>query len=209
MPQLSAPCGPSGNRANTLLLAHPSLAHPYDKNQSSKGEKLKKQAFLLIAAFLCMGLSVSSLFAQAPTATFRMLDVPVDTWVNYAISADGSVMAANVGGEIFRWTSEQGFVDLGAGNFLNSSIGISADGSTIAATIVGPDGLTNPGRWQAATGWMSLGHPVKGCSMVVLSGRAGISVERRSWNSWAQPSQGSEQPCQRDLRRRLDHCRIL
>ena len=111
-----------------------------------------------------MGLSVSS-FAQAPTATFRMLDVGADTWVNFALSADGSVVAANVGGEIFRWTAEQGFVDLGAGDFLTSSIGISADGSTIAATILGPDGLTNPGRWQEATGWISLGHPVKGCSM--------------------------------------------
>jgi hypothetical protein len=46
-------------------------------------------------------------------------------------------VAANVGGEIFRWSAEQGFVDLGAGYFLNSSVGISADGSTIAATIVG------------------------------------------------------------------------
>jgi probable HAF family extracellular repeat protein len=111
-----------------------------------------------------MGLSVPS-FAQAPTATFRMLDVGGDTWVNLALSADGSVVAANVGGEIFRWTAEQGFVDLGAGYFLNSSVGISADGSTIAATIVGPDGLTTPGRWQEATGWMNLGHPANGCSM--------------------------------------------
>jgi probable HAF family extracellular repeat protein len=94
-----------------------------------------------------------------------MLDVPANTWVNYAISADGNVLAANVGGEIFRWTAEQGFVDLGAGDFLNSSIGISADGSTITATIVGPDGYTNPGRWKQTTGWVNLGHPTKGCVM--------------------------------------------
>ena len=111
-----------------------------------------------------MGLSVSS-SAQAPTATFRMLDVGAETWVNFALSADGSVVAANVGGEIFRWTAEQGFVDLGAGDFLNSSIGISADGSSIAATIVGPDGYTNPGRWRETTGWVSLGHTTKGCAV--------------------------------------------
>jgi uncharacterized membrane protein len=94
-----------------------------------------------------------------------MIDVPAQTWVNYAISADGSVIAANIGGEIFRWTAAQGFVDLGAGYFLDSSIGISADGSTITATIVGQDGLSNPGRWRQSTGWINLGHPAKGCSM--------------------------------------------
>jgi probable HAF family extracellular repeat protein len=56
-------------------------------------------------------------------------------------------------------------VDLGAGDFLNSSIGISADGSSIAATIVGPDGYTNPGRWRETTGWVSLGHTTKGCAV--------------------------------------------
>jgi len=94
-----------------------------------------------------------------------MIDVPVNTWVNYALSSDGKVLAANVGGEIYRWTAEQGFVDLGAGYFLDSSIGISADGSTITGTIVGPDGYTNPGRWRETTGWMNLGHPNKDCTM--------------------------------------------
>ena len=123
-----------------------------------------KRVLLVIAICLLTGLSAFSA-TQAPAATFQMITVPVDTWVNYAISADGRVLAANVGGEIFRWTAEQGFVDLGAGDFLNSSIGISADGSTIAGTIVGPDGLTNPGRWRQSTGWISLGHTAKGCSM--------------------------------------------
>ena len=122
-----------------------------------------KNVLILIA--ICLLLLPVLAAAQAPTATFRMIEPPVDTWVNYAISADGSVVAANVGGEIYRWTESDGFVDLGAGDFLNSSIGISADGSTIAATIVGTDGLTNPGRWRQSTGWISLGHPAKGCSM--------------------------------------------
>jgi uncharacterized membrane protein len=94
-----------------------------------------------------------------------MLDVPGNTWVSYAISADGNALAANVGGEIFRWTPDQGFVDLGASDPLSTSIGISADGSTIATTIAGPDGYTNPGRWRETTGWVSLGHPAKGCVM--------------------------------------------
>ncbi|HWZ83723.1 MAG TPA: hypothetical protein VNW47_13920 [Terriglobales bacterium] len=125
---------------------------------------MKKNLFLLFAV-LCMVLSAFSSAEQPQAPTFQMLTPPVNTWVNYAISADGSVIAANVGGEIFRWTATQGFVDLGAGDFLNSSIGISADGSTIAATIVGPDGLTNPGRWRQSTGWTSLGHLPKGCQM--------------------------------------------
>jgi probable HAF family extracellular repeat protein len=125
---------------------------------------LKKQALLLITIWLCAGLAVSSP-AQAPTATFQMLNVPADTWANYALSADGSVVAANVGGEIFRWTADQGFVDLGAGYFLSSSIGISADGTTITGTIIGEDGLSTPGRWRESTGWINLGHPAKGCSL--------------------------------------------
>jgi uncharacterized membrane protein len=122
-----------------------------------------KRTLILIA--ICLLALPVAYAAQAPSATFQMIDVPVQTWVNYAISADGSVVAANVGGEIFRWTADQGFVDLGAGYFLDSSIGISADGSTITATIVGEDGLSDPGRWRQSTGWLNLGHTAKGCSM--------------------------------------------
>jgi hypothetical protein len=134
--------------------------------QNSDRLKVKSLKRVLLLVSLCVLMSLCALsVAQTPSATLRMIDVPIDTWVNYAISADGSVVAANVGGEIFRWTSDQGFVDLGAGDFLNSSVGISADGSTIAATIVGPDGNTNPGRWRQSTSWISLGHPAKGCVM--------------------------------------------
>lgn len=147
------------------LLCTPSLADQSDKNQISEGEQLKKLLFLLLAVCLCTSLAVASSAQQAPAATFEMLNQPANTWVNYGMSADGSVLAANVSGEIYRWTAAQGFVDLGAGDPLNSSIGISADGTTIASTIIGPDGLTNPGRWRESTGWVSLGHLAKGCSM--------------------------------------------
>jgi uncharacterized membrane protein len=111
-----------------------------------------------LCALLCFS---ASSWAQV---TFQRIASPVPpTWSNFALSKDGKVMAANYGGEIFRWTSAGGFVDLGLGDFLNSSIGISADGNTIVSGRVGPDGNTNPAMWQQATGWVDLGHPAEGC----------------------------------------------
>ena len=98
--------------------------------------------------------------------TFQKLAWPVaPTWSNFSLSRDGTVMAANYGGEIFRWTQADGFVDLGMGDFLNSSVGISADGTTIVTGHVGPDGYTNPAIWQKSTGWVDLGYPAGGCLM--------------------------------------------
>ena len=85
------------------------------------------------------------------------------SWVNYAFSYNAKAMAANYGGELFRWTPSGGFVDLGPGDPYNSSIGISADGKTIVGGIVGSDGNTTPAMWQEATGWVNLGHPAEGC----------------------------------------------
>jgi uncharacterized membrane protein len=87
------------------------------------------------------------------------------SWVNFAFSHSGKAMAANYGGELFRWTASGGFVDLGPGDPFNSSIGISADGKTVVGGIVGTDGNTTPGMWQQATGWVNLGHPAEGCVM--------------------------------------------
>jgi uncharacterized membrane protein len=109
----------------------------------------------------CVLLCVSaSAWAQV---TFRQLQSPIQTWSNYALSKDGKVMAANFGGEIFRWTSGAGFHDLGLGDTFNSSIGISADGETIVTGRTGADGNTNPAMWQRSTGWVDLGHPAEGC----------------------------------------------
>jgi len=90
--------------------------------------------------------------------------VPV-SWVNFAFSYNGKVMAANYGGEIYRWTSAGGFVDLGPGDPFNSSIGISEDGKTIVSGIMGSDGNTAPAMWQQETNWVNLGHPAEGCVM--------------------------------------------
>jgi uncharacterized membrane protein len=94
---------------------------------------------------------------------FQQLTSPIQSWSNYALSRNGKVMAANIGGEIFRWTSASGFVDLGLGDIFNSSIGISADGNTIVTGRTGSDGNSNPAMWQQGTGWVDLGHPAEGC----------------------------------------------
>jgi len=112
---------------------------------------------------MCLLFSVSAL---AQSVTFQYLSNPQgNTWANYSLSADGKTMAANLGGEIYLWTLAGGFTDLGTGDFLNSNIGISADGSTITSTRVGSDGLTNASLWKQGTGWIDLGIPRNGCSI--------------------------------------------
>ncbi|MGH9494863.1 MAG: hypothetical protein ACRD3B_07700, partial [Candidatus Sulfotelmatobacter sp.] len=108
-------------------------------------------------ALLCYSLSAWS------QVRFKQFQKPLGTWSNVALSADGNVMAINLGGDIARWTATDGFLHLGQGDIFSSSIGISADGNTIVAGRVGPDGDTNPAMWQKATGWVDLGHPTEGC----------------------------------------------
>ncbi len=114
--------------------------------------------------------ALSALVCLAASAVAQVkLDIitsPVEpTWVNAALSKNGQVMAANYGGEIFRWTAAGGFVDLGTSDLFNSSIGVSADGNTIVTGRTGTDGNANPAMWQQATGWVNLGHPAEGCSL--------------------------------------------
>jgi probable HAF family extracellular repeat protein len=91
------------------------------------------------------------------------LKLPIGAFFqNYALSADGNVMAANLGGEMFRWVRGKGYTDLGP---TDGSIAISADGSAITSGIVGADGLVNASLWKTATGWVNLGHTAKGCNL--------------------------------------------
>ena len=114
---------------------------------------------------LCMLLAVSS-SVWAQTATFQMLTSPVqNSWANFALSRDGKVMAANYGGEIYRWTPNGGFVDLGPGDPNSSSVAISHDGSTIVSSLLGSDHAGTPGLWKQTTGWTNLGHPANGCNL--------------------------------------------
>ena len=133
-----------------------------------------------ILAGVC-GLMLSLTVSTAAQVKFEMLTSPVGpTWANFALSKNGKTMAANYGGEIFRWTATAGFVDLGPGDPYNSSIGISADGKTIVTGRIGADGNSNPAIWQQATGWTDLGHPAEGCLM------------DGSWgDSWAVSGDGS------------------
>lgn len=120
---------------------------------------------LFNAGLLCL-LSSLCLPAKAATATFQMITDPVQgTWANYALSGDGTVMAANYGGEIYRWTAAGGFQDLGPGDAFSSSIGISRDGSTIISGSSGTEPLTSPALWTK-NGMVDLGHPQNGCSQI-------------------------------------------
>jgi uncharacterized membrane protein len=145
--------------------------------------------FLVNAGLVCLfsGLCLS---AMAQTATFQIVADPITgTWTNYALSGDGSVMAANYGGEIYRWTAAGGFQDLGPGDVFDSSIGISRDGSTIISGHVGSDGYTSPALWNAS-GVVDLGHPSDGSPALANSWGSGYGVNANgsvavglAWNS--------------------------
>jgi uncharacterized membrane protein len=87
-------------------------------------------------------------------------------------------MAANYGGEIFRWTAEQGFQDLGPGDPYSSSIGISRDGSTIISGHIGSDGYAAPAIWNAG-GIVDLGHPSNGCTTIGNSWGSGYGLNAK------------------------------
>ena len=125
---------------------------------------------VVVCLFLCL-----SLPAWAGQATFEIITDPVVNWSNYAFSADGTVMAANYGGEIYRWTATNGFQYLGPGDSFNSSIGISADGSTIISGRVGTDGFTSPTIWKNGA-VVDLGHPKNGCTQLASSWGSGYGV---------------------------------
>src|SRR5579862_667495 len=130
---------------------------------------------LINAGLLCL-LSSLCLQAQAATAKFHIMTDPVQgTWSNYALSGDGTVMAANYGGEIYRWTAAGGFQDLGPGDTNSSSIGISRDGSTIISGYIGSDGFSRPAIWNAS-GLVDLGHPRNGCTTIGNSWGSGYGV---------------------------------
>ena len=128
------------------------------------GRRLAKTVVLTFVA-------ISSTLVRAQTPSFQKLINPTvsPTWSNYALSKDGTVMAANSGGRIYRWSSDTpkvpggGFTFLDQGTSLSSSIGISQDGSTIFASRPGRDRNVNPATWSRETGRNDMGHPANGC----------------------------------------------
>jgi len=131
--------------------------------------------WLVNAGLLCLCSSLC-LSAQAATATFQTISDPVQgTWSNYALSGDGTVMAANYGGEIYRWTATGGFQNLGLGDSFSSSIGISRDGSTIISGSSGTEPMTSPTLWTKS-GVVDLGHPRNGCWQIGNSWGSGYGI---------------------------------
>jgi len=127
---------------------------------------------------LCL-LSTLCLAQNTVKATFSIITDPIpNTWSNFALSGDGTVMAANYGGEIFRWTAAEGFQDLGPGDPYASSIGISRDGSTIISGHIGLDGYSAPAMWNAS-GIVDLGHPSNGCTAIGNSWGSGYGVNAK------------------------------
>jgi uncharacterized membrane protein len=131
--------------------------------------------YLIRAGLICLFFALC-LPAKASTATFQILADPLTgTWTNFALSGDGAVMAANYGGEIYRWTAESGFQDLGPGDSYSSSIGISRDGSAIISGYIGADGFSRPAIWNK-NGQVDLGHPANGCTRIGNSWGSGYGL---------------------------------
>jgi uncharacterized membrane protein len=124
--------------------------------------------------FLCSIVGMQAAIAE--TATFHIIKDPAQTWANYAFSGDGKVMAANYGGEIYRWTASGGFQDLGPGDPNSSAVGISSDGSTIISGHIGADGFASPALWKKGT-VIDLGHPANGCTQLDNSWGSGYGVD--------------------------------
>ena len=130
---------------------------------------------LIVATVVCLCFAFC-LIANAATATFQIIPDPVsNTFSNFALSGDGTVMAANYGGDVYRWTAASGFTFVGSGDPFNSSIGVSRDGSTIISAHIGADGFSSPTIWNPS-GMADLGHPSNGCTRVGNSWGSGYSL---------------------------------
>jgi hypothetical protein len=102
---------------------------------------------------------------EATAASFSVLTDPETApWATFAFDEEGQNLACNYGGHLYLWTNTGGFRALGEGHPLSSSIGISADGSTVCVTRArGDDGYRNAALWSASKGWRDLGYNLDGC----------------------------------------------
>src|SRR5664279_2482089 len=134
---------------------------------------MKKCLFAAVSIFLPIAFCLT---ASASSATFEIIKDPVgQTFANFALSGDGSVMAANYGGDVYRWTALTGFEYVGSGDPFNSSIGISRDGSAIISAHVGAGGFSSPAVWTSRD-MVDLGHPSNGCTKVGNSWGSGYGL---------------------------------
>lgn len=111
---------------------------------------------LLVATTLALAAGL----AAADTYTLQ----PIAGGTVTELSADGRVAVgeANRTYEAFRWTVETGLTRLGRGVWIplrhrSGTPSVSADGQTVAFTILSDDGQSSTaGRWTAETGWQPL-----------------------------------------------------
>src|SRR5436853_4181531 len=69
----------------------------------------------------------------------------------------GIVVVGANGPNVFRWTPQDGQVDIGGpGNSLAGNVTISRDGSTITATTVDGAGIQRASKWLGGTTWVQL-----------------------------------------------------
>lgn len=139
-----------------------------------------RSVMTFVLVVLPLGMSA---FGQV--TTFEVFEGPIAAAkADFSLSRNGAVMACNYGGEIYLWTPDRGFVYLGSGHPLATSVGISADGFTVCATRSNDrDGHRNPALWSVIDGWVDLGHSPDGCvmddswgSVFDLSGDGSVAV---------------------------------
>ncbi len=107
----------------------------------------------LTFTFALLALITAGSAVAQEAVTFEMLTPPVaGTWAAASLSADGSRIAGNFGGDI--WYFEDGaWTHVGAGHPLSSAVGISADGSAIVSASDDVDGIRHPTIWSESAGW--------------------------------------------------------
>ncbi len=110
---------------------------------------MKRASFAsAFAAALCAGPAL----AQAPL----YIDLfPGSTATDVAIVGNEIVVVGNSGGGVFRWVYGLGDTSLGATSS-GGNIRLSADGTRVATTTTGTDGITRAALWTGGTTWTQL-----------------------------------------------------
>jgi probable HAF family extracellular repeat protein len=135
--------------------------------------------------------SVSALLAAcAPGALAQVaFDLLPGDFAVQAMSRDGSWMVgSNNNGDVVRWSQGAGVEVLYSAAHYNGIMGISDDGSRVAASIYDNAGTATPGVWTQGQGWTTLG-PIPGGGVDGEDGSAygisgdGSTVTGLAWRS--------------------------
>jgi probable HAF family extracellular repeat protein len=107
---------------------------------------------------LARSAALAALLATAGSAAAQIqFELIIDGSIT-DISPDGTWVAGflNAGG-IYRWSEATGLELLASDSSYNGQVGISADGTHVAASIVNDSGVAGPGLWVEGSGWTYLG----------------------------------------------------